>query len=253
MKALVLTSDGMRHDYFARVIAKNFETPFVVVQKKKDYYDNQQKLSEPVARHLAQLRLVEQKWFCAEKSGTGPDKKEVSDINSPDVVAWAKKQKFGVVCLFGTSILKDGWLSSFNEKIINLHLGLSPFYRGSATLFWPFVNRELHLLGTTIHLASAKVDAGDILERVDAKFVSGEDYYGITSRLIRNSIDRFPTVAKEYLTGERAPNRQEPIKGKYYRKADFNEKSLLSALEYVQRGLAPSEIERIEYLRACRY
>ena len=33
--------------------------------------------------------------------------------------------------------------------MINVHLGLSPYYKGSATNFWPFVNNELQFLGVT--------------------------------------------------------------------------------------------------------
>lgn len=253
MKALVLTSDGLRHAYFSEVVGRAFETPFAVIQKKKDYYTNQESLSTSVASHLERLREAEKKWFNQNGPGQAPEKLEVQDINSPEIISWAEQQKFEVVCLFGTAILKDGWLSAFPGRIVNLHLGLSPFYRGSATLFWPFVNQELHLLGTTIHLASAKVDAGDIIERVDADLLPGEDYYAITNRLIRDSIDCFADATKAYLLGQKSPSSQERIQGKYYRKADFNEKALFSVLDYVQSGLSPQEIERIKKHRACRF
>lgn len=84
----------------------------MVVQKQREYHTNQGKPSEPIIRHFAQLRRVEQNRCCADKSGAGPGTKEVSYINMPDIVAWANKQKFGIefgiVCLFGSSILKHG-------------------------------------------------------------------------------------------------------------------------------------------------
>lgn len=139
------------------------------------------------------------------------------------------------------------------RKIVNLHLGLSPFYRGSATLFWPFVNRELEYLGTTIHLATAKVDAGEILARIDPDLRSRETYYDITSRLIRDSIDRFPSVVSSYLEGHILPACQEDIAGMLYRKSDFSEASLQEALCYVGEGLSEAEVRRVKALRECRY
>ncbi|NCA21623.1 MAG: hypothetical protein EBS86_10860, partial [Crocinitomicaceae bacterium] len=127
-------------------------------------------------------------------------------------------------------------------KIINLHLGLSPFYRGSATLFWPFVNRELEYLGTTIHLATSKVDAGEILARIYSDLRAGDAYYDITSRLIRESIDQFPQVVFDYLEGRIRPTRQEDFASRVYRKADFTQVALQQALDYIGEGLPEGEL-----------
>lgn len=157
-----------------------------------------------------------------------------------------------LICLFGTAILKSSWLHAFSSTVVNLHLGLSPYYRGSATLFWPFVFRELQYLGTTIHLASKKVDAGAILHRITARLLPGDDYYTITNRFIRDSIDAFPEISESYLTCALTPKQQEPIPGRLCKKADFNEEAPKAALGYVAGGLTSDEIRRIEGSR-CRF
>lgn len=154
-----------------------------------------------------------------------------------------------MLCLFGTGILKNGWLEAFPDNIVNLHLGLSPFYRGSATLFWPFADKELEHLGTTIHLATAKVDAGAIIKRVYPDLRTSESYYDITHRLIRDSINQFPAALESYLSGEIEPHPQEDIKGELYRKADFCSEALRNALNYIGEGLTDEEINRIKDLR----
>ena len=40
-------------------------------------------------------------------------------------------------------------LKEFRSKIINAHLGLSPYYRGSGTNIFPFVNKEIEYVGVT--------------------------------------------------------------------------------------------------------
>jgi len=253
MKALVLTSDSLRHRYFAQAIARLFEVPYVLSEAKKNYYVPQREQSLLVREHFDNIAAAEKSWFSAAANFNGAEHRHVPDINSEALIIEAVENKFDVLCLFGTAILGQSWLEAFKNKIVNLHLGLSPFYRGSATLFWPFVNRELQYLGTTIHLATTKVDAGSIITRIDADLRPNENYYAITSRLIRDSIDRFPSTAFDYLTGKLAAKPQEAIAGKLYRKKDFSKEALVAALAYVGEGLSPSELNRIEAFRACRY
>ncbi|MCP9830080.1 hypothetical protein KBZ14_04405 [Synechococcus sp. HJ21-Hayes] len=253
MKALILTSNSLRHAYFARAVARCFDAPTTLVEEKKNYYAQQRDQSAVVCAHFESIAAAEKLWFADAVDAPCPDMRQVGDINAPDLVTWAGWQGFDVLCLFGTVILGQHWLDAFPAKIVNLHLGLSPFYRGSATLFWPFVNRELEYLGTTIHLATSKVDAGQILARIDPDLWSGETYYDITSRLIRDSIDQFPSVVSAYLEGCIRPAYQEDIAGKLYRKSDFSEAALLQALAYVGVGLSEAEVRRIEARRECRY
>lgn len=253
MKALILTSNSLRHRYFARAVARCLDAPTALFEDKKNYYVQQRYQSLLVRAHFASISAAEKLWFADAADETCPGMRQVRDINAPDLVVWARQQSFDVVCLFGTAILGREWLDAFPAKIVNLHLGLSPFYRGSATLLWPFVNRELEYLGTTIHLATANVDAGEILARIDPDLRSGETYYDITSRLIRDSIDCFPSVVSAYLEGRIRPVFQEDIAGKLYRKADFSEASLHQALGYVGSGLSEVEIRQIEARRECRY
>lgn len=253
MKALVLTSTSFRHRYFALEIAKYFDGAAVLTEEKRNYYTAQRTQSKAIQHHFEQIAAAENEWFAGVKECSSPPTKTVADINSHDCISWAQDQNIDVVCLFGTAILGQAWLDAFSSRIVNLHLGLSPFYRGSATLFWPFVHRELEYLGTTIHLATAKVDAGNIIARIDADLRPKEGYYAITSRLVRDSIRRFPSAIDDFFSGKVPSQPQEFIAGRLCRKSDFNEDALIRALEYGGGGLSVNEIERIEVAKACRY
>lgn len=60
-------------------------------------------------------------------------------------------------------------------------------------------------MGTTIHLAVAKVEAGAIIKRVNLVLKTSESYYEIKNRLIRNSIDQFLAALENYLLGQIKP------------------------------------------------
>jgi methionyl-tRNA formyltransferase len=251
LKALVLTSTNPRHRFFAQQVAGTFEVAAVMGEAKRNYYDRQREESEAVRAHFERNAAAELACFHDAAPAVPTDLISVADINAPEVIEKALALEVDVVCLFGTTILQAPWLTAFPDKIVNLHLGLSPWYRGSATLFWPFADRAVEFLGTTIHLAVEKVDAGAILHRIRPTLRLGENYYQVTNQLIRKSIEAFPDVVARYLRKELFPAPQEQVAGRICRKADFNEVALARALEYVGEGFSPEEIRRAEKAAQC--
>ena len=252
MKAIILSSTSCRHQYFAAAMASHFEIVAGFAEAKRNYYTLQREGSAIVQTHFNNLSRAEKEWFVIPNHRTVPALEEVPDINAPEVVEKALSLDADCICLYGTAILKPIWLDSFEKKIVNIHLGLSPYYRGSATLFWPFVYRELQYLGTTIHLAIEKLDAGAILHRVQPELFAGEGYYAITNRLIRDSIEQMPDVISRYLRGEIEPKPQEKVAdSRLCRRSDFSEEALLKMLEYAGEGLTREEIDAIMEAR-CR-
>ena len=253
LKALILTSRGLRHRYFAKKVAETFDVSYVITEAKRNYYTKQSEESSAIRSHFKAIGDAEVDFFGCVNDQQEPKRREVEDINSPESVAWVVDQRPDVICLYGTAILREGWLEAFPSTILNLHLGLSPFYRGSATLFWPFYFKELQYLGTTIHIATAKVDAGNIIARVDADIRPDEDYYQITTRLIKDSIDRFPEQVKGYLEGRIKAHAQEAVASRVCKKADFSEEALLKMLLYVGKGFDAEEIAHIQEKKKFRY
>ncbi len=231
IKVLVLTSDKPRHRYLCQTIAEKMNLVGVISEKKGAYYKSQTETSQYVAEHFKNLTFYEEKVFGQPvMPGVEHHIVEKNGINEKDVVDWAKHKAPDVIVLFGTGILKNIWLDSFQNRIINIHLGLSPYYRGSATLFWPFYNNELDKVGATIHLAVQKVDAGALLEQVTADIDSTSNYYEITNGLIKKTIDRISGVVEEYLSGALQPHGQDLSIGAVYKKADFTEEAMLKGL-----------------------
>lgn len=66
--------------------------------------------------------------------------------------------------VFGASYIR-GPLCDFlvSRRAVNLHMGVSPYYRGSSTNFWALYDDRPELVGATIHLLTAGLDSGPIL------------------------------------------------------------------------------------------
>ena len=69
-----------------------------------------------------------------------------------------------IYVVFGSSYIK-GWLIDFlvEHGAINIHMGLSPYYRGSSCNFWALYDNNPSHVGATIHLLNKGLDSGDML------------------------------------------------------------------------------------------
>lgn len=248
MRVAVLTSTSLRHTYFLQTMRKSFDVRFAAHQPKSGGYYVEDNRSPAVKEHFRRLDA-------AEKAEFGPITQiepieSVAEINDQMVVDSVTQADVDYILLFGTAILKPMWLEAFPDRIVNLHLGLSPYYRGAATLFWPAANGEIECMGATIHIAVQKVDAGPIICRIKSNPRVGDDYYALSTRLIRESIDIFPEAVRDFHAGALPLTMQASI-GKAYRKNDFNDAALEKALAFFADGLTAEQIEAALKSKKC--
>ena len=86
-----------------------------------------------------------------------------------------------VFIVYGSSWIR-GDLCHFLEKknTINIHLGISPYYRGTATTFWPIYDNNYEYVGGTIHSLINKLDAGRIYYTVLPKIINCDNAFDFT-------------------------------------------------------------------------
>jgi methionyl-tRNA formyltransferase len=91
------------------------------------------------------------------------DTLEVNDINTEEVKNFVLSKSPQLIVVSGTPLLKKRLVRAFEGKIINLHPGFAPQYRGRYGSFWPIYNHEPELVGATVHYLDEGVDTGAIL------------------------------------------------------------------------------------------
>ncbi len=84
------------------------------------------------------------------------------DINDPAVAALLDREKPDLLLDHGTSIVKNHIIEKA-PFALNLHWGLSPYYRGTRCTEWALINWDPRNIGVTIHRLTKKIDGGDIL------------------------------------------------------------------------------------------
>jgi methionyl-tRNA formyltransferase len=86
------------------------------------------------------------------------------DLNKCSIDTLSDFLKSDVYVVFGSSYIK-GDLVDFlvKNKALNIHMGVSPYYRGQDCNFWALYDDNPHLVGATIHQLSKKLDSGAML------------------------------------------------------------------------------------------
>jgi methionyl-tRNA formyltransferase len=191
MRIVLLTSDNLRHKAIANSLAKKLELQLVITERKSPAITDTSSFSkedaEFIKQHFQQRKNTEEKFFGQFKNFPGKAKiikVAHGQINSWPVLTEIEKTQPDYIILFGTSIIKEQLLSRYPGRIINLHLGLSPYYRGSATNLFPFYYGEPECIGGTIHLATAEVDKGEILYQFRPDMTKEDNLHDIGNKVI---------------------------------------------------------------------
>jgi folate-dependent phosphoribosylglycinamide formyltransferase PurN len=103
-----------------------------------------------------------------------------------------------------------------------VHQGLSPRYRGVATLFWPFYFYEPNHAGTTIHYIDMGIDSGDIIHQSVPVIEKGDGLHDVACKAVIKSTE---DVIKLLGLSEWKSQRQKS-KGKLFVNSDFRPEHL---------------------------
>ena len=243
MKLAILTSNEIRHKYLANTLSECVDDALVICEHHESNPPNEQKnqVLSPIDEHFNLRTLTERKFFSGNdsfKTGNILDLmyKEASLEHSYETV---KEFNPDLMLVFGSSIIKEPLLSLKPNRFINLHLGLSPYYRGSGTNFWPFVNKELEYVGSTILHLDPGIDTGDIITHVTPNFQVGDTVHTVGCKVIQESVK----VLKKILLMVEQGKELKRVKqwnvsnSKYYKNKDFNEKILNTYKENLKNSL----------------
>ena len=184
-KILILIGNARRHKYFANQISAHYPLQGIIVERK---YSPKNRLSNFLEKiHYNPLKLIEKIFYkiCLTKIDKRYEKAEVDillkgrknidlpkssplvytdDINSEKTKEFIRKSKPDLILISGTSLIKNDIITLMpTGTMINMHTGLSPYYRGGPCTFWCLYNAELEYLGVTIHFMTPGIDSGNII------------------------------------------------------------------------------------------
>ena len=106
----------------------------------------------------------------------------VPDINSPVVRERLAALRPEVVIDHGTSIVRDEVLAAV-PLALNVHWGLSPYYRGTHCTEWALLNWDPLNIGVTLHRLTRDIDGGGVVAQARAEIAPHDTVHSINMQL----------------------------------------------------------------------
>lgn len=88
----------------------------------------------------------------------------VASVNDDKTMQLLQVLQPDIVVVNGTRIISKNILASTNAVFINMHVGITPWYRGSHGGYWALQKNDRANFGTTIHIIDTGVDTGAVLK-----------------------------------------------------------------------------------------
>ncbi|MEL6673309.1 MAG: formyltransferase family protein [Bacteroidota bacterium] len=256
-KVVLLTGSELRHTFFRTYLGnqEGIEVARTYCESQKGNIVERVKKAagenEGRSKHLSMRAQTEKDFFevfCQEiKDQSNPVFITKGDINLPAHVEDITALDPDLIISYGCSIIRSSLLEKFAGRFINIHLGLSPYYRGSGTNFWPFVENELQFVGTTFMYIDAGVDTGEIIHQIRAAMYPGDTLHQIGNRLILHSTQTCATLIRQFdQLSPLSPISFDEEEAKYYRKKDFNEAAVDQCYQNFEQGIVDAYLKNKE-------
>lgn len=173
MKVTIFTSNNIRHNYLIKEISKVAKEVYAIREFRPKYEGEKKtiyKKSKTIKEYFKKVYRAQKFVFKETNNLILPiPKKNIIDIENGKLSKIKIKDHLNfftsdLYIVFGSSFIK-GEVCKFliANKAINIHMGISPFYRGADCNFWSLYDKNLKYVGSTIHYLSKGLDSGKIL------------------------------------------------------------------------------------------
>ena len=222
MNITILTSSHLRHKYLVRKISE-ISSQVLYIRENKPYIRT--KKTKIIKSYFNYVSKAEKKIF----KRVYLDKKKIKIINFKYGKINFKKIKKHILfnnskfyIIFGSSIIKDDLLKFLvRKKAINIHMGVSPYYKGTDCNFWAIHDSRNDLVGASIIMLSKKIDDGKILQICKPKKFKNKFHF--TMSVVKIAIDQLAELIINKRIYNKKINSDKKKLIRYSTRADFDE------------------------------
>ena len=148
---------------------------------------------------------------------------QFGDLNKCTINFLSDFLKSEYYLVFGSSFIKGELVDYLvKNKAINIHMGLSPYYRGADCNFWALYDNNPHLVGATIHMLSKGLDSGPILYHAMSRLKS--DPYEYSMSTVQSAFHSvYERIKNKSILDIKPEVQDKKNQIRYSRKQEFNE------------------------------
>ncbi|MDP3541428.1 MAG: formyltransferase family protein [Elusimicrobiota bacterium] len=170
MKIAVFTSNQPRHLSLIERLASVADEVVAVVEcntvfpgEVQDFYGK----TEVMRRYFTRVIAAETTVFGRPRflpAAVRALPLKMGDLNRLEPAALAPALDADAFIVFGASYIKGALCDALVERgAYNIHMGLSPYYRGSGCNFWALYDGRPDRVGATVHLLTKGLDSGPMV------------------------------------------------------------------------------------------
>jgi folate-dependent phosphoribosylglycinamide formyltransferase PurN len=241
MNIVFLTGSHPRHAYMARAIASTGALAGLVVEQRENFMpatpvDLPSDTSSFFQHHLAGRNKAELQHFGSVRWPDVPRLDvSISTLNSESTVDFVNALQPTLFLSYGIHKLTPKSLESIACGLKwNIHGGLSPWYRGVITHFWPSYLLEPQMTGMTVHELTQDIDGGDLIHQSIAPLVRGDGIHDLACRAVMSLGQEMPTLVNVITDGHLKSPVKQSTTGRIWRSKDWQPAHL--HLVYEQHG-----------------
>lgn len=123
------------------------------------------------------------------------------DLHAPRILEQLEQAAPDLLVVHGTSILKPV-VTSTAKLALNIHWGLSPWYRGVRCTEWALLNWDPGHIGVTVHELSSRIDGGRIAAQAFARIEEGDTAHSINMQLSYRGTQLLRQIIQRMQQGE---------------------------------------------------
>lgn len=246
----LFTSSALRHQAFAQLALKSKSLRVSAI-----FYEQGQMLKELVnsnpssvieQQHLHERDQAEQDYFglFVEFNNVPADTARIVPrgwFSTEECIKSLGELGIDLILVYGTSIIKGNLLQLYESRILNLHLGLSPYYRGGGTNYFPFVNGEPEFCGATYMFLDEGIDTGRIIHQNRPVILRTDSFHQLSNRFLIRAfrtyimlVERFDELESEPTT---LPSGVVNLTRKVYRRKDFTRSTVERLYSNISDGM----------------
>lgn len=231
MKITIFTSNQTRHNYFINLLSKVADKIYVIQECNTIFpgeNNGHYAISNPIKNYFKKVQKAQDKIF--GKTFINLTNKKIlifpiraGDLNLCSLNYLSEFLQSDYYIVFGTSYIKGDLIDFLVKKrAINIHMGVSPYYRGTDCNFWALFDGNPHLVGSTVHLISKGLDNGPILYHALSRTkqnlfeysmsATKAAFHSVADRIKDRSINKIESI-----------NQDKKKQIRYSKKIDFNE------------------------------
>lgn len=229
MKVLLATGNHPRHKYLIRLLMETGFLNALIIEKRENFIpsppENLDNLTKAYfVTHFQKRNQAEDDIFDYQTNEVEINNLlEIlpGEINNQKTLDFIAKNQPDILITFGIGILNRNFLSVAPKEIWNIHGGLSPWYKGAITHFWPSYHLQPQYTGCTIHYINSKIDAGAIIHQTPAVLEYNDGLHQLSCKSLKIALQVIVPLLSSIKKSNKIKGVNQKSTGKLWLKKDW--------------------------------